>query len=85
MITYENEKLLYGSMKQLLHTLTPYHFIQTHESFIVNEEQIKAVHAFCITMNNLSEVPIAQKKQKEIVQKISHYLHHQFEEDKTCN
>ena len=49
------------------------------------KEQIKAVHAFCITMNNLSEVPIAQKKQKEIVQKISHYLHHQFEEDKTCN
>lgn len=85
MVTCENENILYGSMKQIFHILMPYNFIQTHESFIVNEEQIKAVHAFYITMNDHSEVPIAQKKQKEIVEKISHYLHHQFEEDKVCN
>lgn len=77
----DKKKVLYGSIKQIIQILSPYDFIQTHESFIVNEAHIHSVNSFCIVMNNHVEIPIAQKKQKQIIEKISYYLHQQLREE----
>ncbi len=80
MMIDDNEKMIYGSMKQFIQVLEPYDFIQTHESFIINEAKIRAVHPYHIIMSNYFEIPIAQKKRKQIVEQVSSYLHRQLKE-----
>ncbi len=77
-----DKKVIYGSMKEIFQTLSPYDFIQTHESFIVNEAHIHSVRPYEIIMDNNTEIPIAQKKLKKITMQISNYLHNQLKEDK---
>lgn len=77
-----DKKVIYGSMKEIFQTLSPYDFIQTHESFIVNEARIHSVRSYFIIMDNNVEIPIAQKKLKKITMQISNYLHNQLKEDK---
>ena len=74
----DSEIIIYGSMKQINTKLEGHDFIQTHESFIVNESKIRSVYQFHLIMNNQAEVPIAQKSQKQIIQRISSYLHQQL-------
>ena len=74
----DNETIVIGSMKQMNTELEQHNFIQTHESFIVNESKIRSVYQFHLVMNNQDEIPIAQKRQKQIIERISYYLHHQL-------
>ena len=74
----DNETIVIGSMKQMNTELEEHNFIQTHESFIVNESKIRSVYQFHLIMNNQAKIPIAQKRQKQIIEKISYYLHHQL-------
>lgn len=75
------KKIIYGSMKSIIQKLSSYDFIQPHESFIVNEAEIHSVCQYNIIMNDKTEIPIAQKRQKKVVMDISSYLHNQLKEE----
>lgn len=53
-------------------------FIKTHRSYIVNMQYVDTIRNHRIILQNLSSVPIAQGKAKEIKQL---YLHYQLEEE----
>lgn len=74
-------KTVYGSITKFLQLLEPFHFISPHKSYIINPRQIQSVCQLDIILTNQDRIPIAQKRQKQIVAQISDYLHQHLKEN----
>lgn len=77
----QDEKTVYGSITKFLQLLEPFHFISPHKSYIINPRQIQSVCQLDIILTNQDRIPIAQKRQKQIVAQISDYLHQHLKEN----
>ena len=77
----QDEKTVYGSITKFLQLLEPFHFISPHKSYIINPRQIQSVCQLGIILTNQDRIPIAQKRQKQIVAQISDYLHQHLKEN----
>lgn len=77
----QDEKTVYSSITKFLQLLDPFHFISPHKSYIINPRQIQSVCQLDIILTNQDRIPIAQKRQKQIVAQISDYLHQHLKEN----
>ena len=68
----------YSSMKSLSERLSPFGFIRTHKSFLVNPRYIERVSSHKIMLRGQGEIPVGNKYAKEIRRSILHYFNHMF-------
>lgn len=66
MVTVDGEIEFYGSITTILEKLEKYHFIQIHNSIVVNYRHVMAYHYKELTMINHEKLAISQSRRKYI-------------------
>ncbi|MBQ7860388.1 MAG: response regulator transcription factor [Faecalibacterium sp.] len=65
-------------MKELEEQLLPYGFLRCHASYLVNVRHIRRVEPTRIVLKDGAQVPISQRKKKEVLVALSEYIGEQI-------
>lgn len=64
----------YGSLSQLEELLTPFDFIRTHKSYLVNCKYIYAIEKGQVILDDKTKIPLSRYRAEEIREKFRNYI-----------